>query len=142
MNKHLQHLFLFEKFEIQTKLSKQEILKRIEAFADSEHTDYYGSVAEGGFYIAEKNRKYFAGVHTQNPFAPIARGKIDEKDGSCSVCGVLRMNALALILFPPIYLISLLTIVPFPIMLIILHFAFVKPAKRLKDALEGALLEK
>lgn len=141
MNKHIQRLLLFEKFEIKTKLSKKEILKKIESFAAPEYTDYYGSVSESGFFIAEKNRKHFAGGHTQNSFAPIARAKIDEKDGISSVSVVLRMNILVLILFVPIYLISLLLIVPFPIMLIVLYFAFIKPAKRLRETLEDLLLE-
>ena len=142
MNKHIQRLLLFENFETQTKLSKQEILKRVKSFADAEYTDYCGSISEEGFFIAEKNRKTFAGGHTQNSFAPIAKAKINEKDGLCTVSIVLRMNILVLILFAPIYFISLLLIVPFPIILIVLHFAFVKPAKRLKESLENLLSEK
>ncbi len=141
MNKHIQRLFLFEKFEIQTKLSKQEILKRIKSFADPEYTDYYGSVSEDGFFVAEKNRKHFAGGHTQNSFAPVAKAKIEEKDGISTVSVVLRMNILVLILFAPIYFISLMLVLPFPIMLIAVYFAFVKPAKRLKEALENLLLK-
>lgn len=141
MNKHIQRLFLFEKFEIQTKLSKQEILKRIKSFADPEYTDYYGSVSEDGFFVAEKNRKHFAGGHTQNSFAPVAKAKIEEKDGISTVSVVLRMNILVLILFAPIYFISLMLVLPFPIMLIAVYFAFVKPAKRLKEVLENLLLK-
>ena len=140
MNKRIQHLLLFEKLEIQTKLSKKEILKKIESFADPDYTDYYGSVSDDGFFIVEKNRKNFVGGHTQNSFAPIARAKIDEREGISSVSIVIRMNILVLILFAPIYFISLLLILPFPIMLIILYFAFVKPAKRLKETLENLLL--
>ena len=70
------------------------------------------------------------------------KAKIDEKDGYSSVSVVLRMNILVLILFAPIYLISLFLIVPFPVMLIILYFAYIKPAKRLKETLEDLLLEK
>ncbi len=142
MNKHIQHLLLFEKLEIQTKLSKKEILKKIESFADPDYTDYYGSVSDDGFFIAEKNRKHFVGGHAQNSFAPIARAKIDEREGISSVSVVIRMNILVLILFVPIYLISLLLIVPFPIMLVVLYFSFIKPAKRLKETLENLLLDK
>ena len=67
---------------------------------------------------------------------------VEEKDGLSSVSVVLRMNILVLILFAPIYFISLLLIVPFPIMLVVLHFAFLKPSKRLKQVLEYILLEK
>ena len=142
MNKLIQHLFLFEKFEIQTKMSKKEIIKKVSSFADPEYTDYYGSVSEDGFFIAEKNRKHFVVGRTQNSFAPTAKARIEEKDGYSTVSGVLRMNILVLILFAPIYLFSLLLIIPFPIMLIILHFAFFKPVKRLKEKLYDLLLEK
>ena len=37
---------------------------------------------------------------------------------------------------------SMNKILPFPIMLLILHFAFVKPAKRLRESLEVLLTEK
>ena len=57
MNKHIQHLLLFEKIEIQTKLSKKKILEKIESFADPDYTDYYGSVADDGFFIAEKTER-------------------------------------------------------------------------------------
>ena len=45
MNKFFQRLFLFEECEIKTKLSKKQIVSRVKAFVDYEHTDYYGSVS-------------------------------------------------------------------------------------------------
>lgn len=141
MNKFFQRLLLFEKFEVKTKLKKQEVLQKVSSFADPAYTDYYGMVSENGFFLAEKNVKY-SGGHTQNPFAPIARAKIDENEGITSVSVVLRMNILTLIVFVPIYLLSLLLIVTFPIMLLILHFTFVKPARKLKETLENLLQEK
>ena len=140
MNKFLQRLFLYEKYEIKTKLSKREILKKIDSFADPEYTDYYGGISEDGFFIAEKNRKHFTGGHSQNSFAPVAKAKITDSDGMTTVSMVIRMNLLVLILFAPIYIISLLTVVLFPFMLILLHFAFVKPAKRLKEKIEDILI--
>lgn len=141
MNKFIQRLFLFEKFEIKTKLSGHEILERIKSFTDSEYTDYYGSVSGDGFFIAEKNTKHFTGGHTSNSFAPIAKARIYEKDGISTVSVILRMNILVLIMFAPIYLISLLMIAPFPIVLVILYFSFVKPSKRLKESLEDLLFD-
>ncbi len=140
MNKFLQRLLLFEKCEIKTKLSKNEILKKIDSFADPEYTDYYGSISEDGFFIAEKNRKYFTGGHSQNSFAPVAKAKITESDGMTTVSMVIRMNLLVLILFAPIYFVSLLTGVLFPFMLILLHFVFVKPTKRLKEKIDDILM--
>ena len=141
MNKHLQRLFLFEKLVIETKLSKKEILKKIESFADPEYTDYYTSVSEDGFFIAEKNIKSNGAGFSKNSFAPIAKAKIEEKDGITSVKVLLRMNILVLVLFAPIYFLSLILIFPFPIMLIIMYFAFVKPSERLKETLEDLVLE-
>ena len=139
MNKILQRLFLFEKYDMTTRLSKKEILKKIDSFADPEYTDYYGSISENGFFIAEKNRKHYAGGHSQNSFAPVANASITEGDGMTTVSIMIMMNPLVLIFFAPIYIISLLTVVLFPLMLIFLYFAFVRPAKRLREALENLL---
>ena len=141
MNKFFQRLFLFEKCGIKTKLSKQQILTRVTSFLDYEHTDYYGSVSEYGFFIGEKNRKRFIGGHTQNSFAPIAKAKIIEENGITSVSIVLRMHILVMILFAPIYVVSLLTIVMFPFVWLLLHFTFVKPTKKLKQQIENLLVE-
>ena len=141
MNKFFQKLFLFEKCEMKTKLSKQEILNRVTSFVDYEHTDYYGSVSECGFFIGERNRKHFTGGHTQTSFAPVAKAKIIEENGVTTVSMVLRMHLLVLILFIPIYIALSLTIVLFPFVWILLYFAFVKPAKKLKLSIENLLVE-
>lgn len=141
MNRFVQRLLLYEKCEIQTKLSKKEILRRIDSFADPQYSDYYANVSDEGFCVAEKNIKTLAGGHSQNSFAPVAKAKITEKEGVTTVSMVIRMNLLVLILFAPIYVISLLTVVLFPLMLILLHFFFVKPAKRLKISIEDLLIE-
>ena len=141
MNKFLQRFFLFEKCEIQTKLSKREILERVEAFADIEHSSYYGKTLESGFVIGEKFIKHYEFVHTRNSFAPVAKANIVEKDDISTVSIVVRMHLLILILFVPIYVMSLLTIVMFPLVLLFLHFTFVKPAKRLKREIEKLLTD-
>ena len=140
MNKFLQRLFLFEKCEIKTKRSKKEILKKMDSFTDPEYTDYYGNISEDGFFVAEKSRKHFTGGHSHNSFAPVAKAKITESDGMTTVSMVIRMNLLVLILFAPIYIIFLLTVVLYPFVFILLHFAFFKPAKRLKEKIEDILI--
>lgn len=141
MNKLLQKLLLFEKCEIQSKLSKRQILNRIKSFADTEYSDYYGGVSECGFFIGEKNAKHFAGGHSKNSFAPVAKAKINEEDGITTVSMVIRMNLFVLILFAPVYFASLITVILYPFVLILLRFAFVKPAERLKQAIEDLLIE-
>ena len=140
MNKFIQRLFFFEKFQIKTRMSKKEILKKIDSFADPQYTDYYGFVSEEGFFIAEKNRKHFFGGHSENPFAPVAKAKITEGDGMTTVSTVISMHFLIIILFAPLYIISLLTLVMFPFWFILFHFCFAKPAKRLKEELEYILM--
>ena len=132
---------MFERLEIKTKLSRQEILKRVKDFADPQCTDYCGSESEDGFCIAEKTTRFFVGGHSFNAFAPIAKAKIVEENGVSTVSIILRMRILTLILFAPIYVISLLTLVCFPLVLLLLHFAFQKPTRRLKDFIEDLLIE-
>lgn len=136
MHTFFQHLLLFEKFEIRSRQPKREILKRLRDLADPEYTDYYGSVDEDDFYIAEKNRKHFFGGHSQNSFAPVATGTVTEQDGEVVVKGTVRLHMLVIILFVPIYFLCMLTIVLFPIVYLFMYFAFVKPAKRLIESLE------
>lgn len=136
MHKFFQHLLLFEKFEIRSRQRKGEILKRLQDLTDPEYTDYYGSVDEDSFFIAEKNRKHFFGGYSQNPFAPVATGIVTEHDGEVVVRGTVRMNMLVIVLFVPIYFLCMLTIVLFPIAYLFMYLTFVKPAKRLIESLE------
>ena len=141
MNKFFQRLFLFEKCEIQTKLSKQQVLKRVESFADPKYTDYYGRISENGFFVAEKSIKHHSFLRTHNSFVPVARGKVTEKDGGTTVSMVLRMQLLVWILFIPVYIVSFLSVFLFPLFWLVLYFAFVKPSKRLKQSIEDLLIE-
>lgn len=140
MHKFFQHLLLFEKFEIRSRRPKGEILKRLRDLTDPEYTDYYGSVDEDGFFIAEKNRKHFFGGHSQNSFAPVATGTVTEQDGEVVVKGTVRLHMLLIILFAPIYFLCMLTIVLFPFVYLFMYFAFVRPAKRLIESLEYRML--
>lgn len=54
---------------------------------------------------------------------------------------VLRMHLIVMILFIPFYVLSLLTVVTFPLVWILLHFALVKPSKKLKQQIEDLLIE-
>ena len=146
MNKFFQRLLLFETVEIQTKLSRAEVLDRIDSFCrvDSYNgytdSDYYGWVSFDGFFIAEKNSKFNGAGYTHNSFAPVMRAKVDEREGITVISGVLRMNTFTLIPFSVLYLLFLLTIILFPILHVILHFAYFRPAKRLKEKIEEILI--
>lgn len=136
MNKFFQRLFLFKKFEIRTELSKQQILDMIKSYADAEYTDYYAGISKCGFFVGERFIKHYGFIRTRNSFAPVAKAKITEKDSINTISIVVRMHLLILILFAPLYLMSLLTIVLFPFVLLFLHFTFVKPMNRLKQEIE------
>ena len=138
-NKFLRWLLLYEKFEIETKLSKEEIHKRIISFVNSESTYYYGNISENGFFISEKSSKNFVVLHTRNSFVPVAKAKITEKDGISTISVVIRMHILVLVLFAPIYFASLISVVLFPLMRVFLYFAFIKPSKRLKNSINETL---
>lgn len=138
-NKFLRWLLLYEKFEIETKLSKEEIQKRIMSFVNSESRIYYGNISENGFFIAEKSSKHFVVLHSRNSFVPVAKAKITEKDGISTISVVIRMHILVLVLFAPIYFASLLSVVLFPLMRVFLYFAFLRPSKRLKKSINETL---
>lgn len=108
---------------------------------DDKYTDYYGSISECGFFVGEKHIKYSAFMRTKNSFSPIAKGTIVENNGVTTVSIITRMHLLVLILFAPLYIISLLTVVLFPFMLLLLHFTFVRPQKRLEQEIDTLLTD-
>ena len=132
---------LFKKCEIKTKLSKQQISDKIKDFADAECKDYYASASDNGFFIGEKPIKHSAFVHTRNSFAPVAKAKMIEENGITTVSLTTRMHLLALILFYPIYFASLITVVFYPLVLLLLRFAFFKPMAKLEEALKNLLTD-
>ena len=139
MKKIFQRLFLFETFEIKTKLSKRKVLERIEKFTASHHSDYYGKVTENGFCVSSRRRKVFWGGSIHNSFAPLAKATVTEKDGITVVSGVLRMNWLVYAVFIPLYFVSLIYILPFLFVIVLMHFAFFVPAEILREELEYLL---
>ena len=141
----LEILFLFHRFRLQTKLTKEEILKRVERFVIESKSDYDGWGKNDGFTIVEKPFKsfmLFGGF--RNSFAPVAVAKIVEAHGVTTVSCLLRMNIIIQILMVPIYLSMFFYVFMAPvslIFLVLLHCAFFHPAKRLKKALINILTE-
>ncbi len=146
MNWFLQRLFLFDKFEIKTSLSKEKINNKIETFLEIEDEDYYGKIEENGFCVAERNSKHFGKIgFSRNPYAPVAKAKIKETDNGSVISVTIRMNYIVLFVFVPLYVLSLCMIktnvIFFPVCLIMLHFGFFMPAKILKKYLVDMLAE-
>ena len=141
MHKLLRRLFLFDVFSLKTKLPAETVLSRIASLADPEYSDYHGHLTSFGFVLAENSLKHSEGVTVHNSFTPVAVGRVNEENGMTTVSGIIRMNLAALIPFAIIYVCSLFSLVFFPVMHILLHFAFYKPARRMKKALERLLTE-
>lgn len=141
MNVFLRTLLLFDKFEIKTKLTPEEIDEKVGYFARIKNDDYYADTEDNGFYIAEKFIKHQGFITSKNSFAPIATAKYKVDEGVTTVSVIIHMRLPVAIIFVPIYLLSLASIVPFPFMLLISYFSFVRPAEKLKDILEYLVAE-
>ena len=141
MKRILQNLLLFEKFEFKTKMSKERIIKNVSSFADPQYSDHYGYVTDDGFLVGEKHVKIHNHNFSRNNFAPMARAKIEEGDDITVVSGVLRMHIILLLMIAPIYYLSLLTVVAFPIMFLFLYIVYLRPLKRLRVKIEDLLIE-
>lgn len=147
MKRFLQRLFLFEKFQLETTLSKKEIFNKVETFLCVESEDYYGKIWEDGFYVAEKSRKHFMAIgYSRNSFAPVARAKIKESETGNTITVTLRMNVFVMAMMIPMLYLSFLTVfvtetygLMFIIVLLMLYLGFFRPAKRLKEYLTDML---
>ncbi len=140
--KLIEMLFLFHKFSFQTKLSKDEISKRVGLFISGNSTDYYGWVKENGFYVAKRAFKSLIILHIANSFATVAWAKITVEEETTTVSVLLSMNIIVwIIALLMVFAILISQIVWYPVFLLIMYFAFFRPAKRLKEKLESLLTE-
>ena len=147
VKRFLQRLFLFEKFDIKTSLTKEKILNKVETFLCVESEDYYGRLWEDGFYVAERSRRNFGLLwRSRNSFAPVAKAKITENDTGCTVTITIRMNMIVMVLFWPLWILSIPSIfltetygLMFIILLVALILGFFIPAKILREYLVDML---
>ena len=120
MHKYLQRLLFFEKFEFQTKLSKQDVLRRIEPFTRRQYDGYSGRIKEDRFIIARDSLNYSGMIRTRNSFAPVAEATVTEENGITTISGILRLNRFVQIfLYLGYFPMLVLTIFAFPFPLII-----------------------
>ena len=165
MCKLIQRLFLFEKFKIKTTLTKEEIQSRVMAFVTLESQTYRGKITRKGFRVAEKEWKRTQNGWGRNQYGPVIKAKIKEKNGYSKVSCFLRSRSSYDFLTNPGYLvfmgfaiwglisffselasgkfapIFLFFALPFFGSLILFHFDFFKPAKKLREHLENLLIE-
>ena len=80
----------YDKLEITTQMSKDEILKTVESIPHSINEDYRVKTYDDVFSVAEK--VYKGGLMgTRNSFVPVGKAKIHEKDDLCVVSVYLRL---------------------------------------------------
>lgn len=141
----LEILFLFHRFRLQTKLTREEILKRAERFVIENEEDYKGHNKKDGFTIVKRYYKSFIFGYCRNSFAPVAVAKIEEANGVTDVSCTLRMSMAVQIPFVPVYLSLFFCVFVKPVFalvfLALFHCAFFHPAIRLKKALIALLTE-
>ena len=156
----------YDKLEITTQMSKDEILKTVESIPHSINEDYRVKTYDDGFSVAEK--VYKGGLMgTRNSFVPVGKAKIHEKDDLCVVSVSLRLllyvqifNYIFLLLSSFGFLIGVMGIVSscvsafndmellkfsvaclcfLPLYMLLVNFAFRRPAKRMKELLTSLL---
>ncbi len=140
MKKILKYLLLYERFEIKTKLTIEEIYKRLETSPHFYGDEYTGKFSEKGFVIKKRSRKIHFG-RSQNSFAPVLTAKFGADNGLTTISAVLRMNLFDQIVFTPIYLLSLICIFPFPVLFLMAYFGFIRPSEKIKENLISDLKE-
>ena len=138
MNKILRRLLLFDLFEIRTRLPSDTVRERILAMAEAEASAYAVMDTARGLTVTERG----ASADTaRGAFAPIAHVSISEADGTSTVSGISRIRMQTLIPFAVLYVCGLFSLILIPIIHVFLHFAFFKPAKKLRRAIERAIGE-
>ena len=139
MNKILRRLLLFDAFEIRAKLPSDTVRERMLAMGEAENSAYTVRAAARGFTVTEGG----ASADTaRGAFSPIAHVCVSEADGVTTVSGITRMRLETLVPFAILYVCGLFSLILIPVMHILLHYAFFKPAKRLRKTLERAINEK
>ncbi len=165
MLRFLQRLFLFERFKIKTTLTKEEIQSRVMAFVTAESQTYRGKITRKGFRVAEREWRRTQNGWGRYQYGPVIKAKIKEKNGYSKISCFLRSRSSYDFLTNPAYLVFmgfaiwglvsffselasgkfalvfLFFTLPFFGSLILFHFDFFKPAKKLKEHLENLLIE-
>ena len=133
MNRFLQRLLLHERLEIETKLSEEQIHKRLELFNKTEWPIYYALDRGDKFYIAEISRKHWMGISETSPFPSMAKARIRKAKGGHTISVVLGLDPILSVVFLPLYFFFMITLILFPVILLILKHEFWPSLGRLKE---------
>ena len=138
MNKILRRLLLFDLFEIRAKLPSDTVRERMLAMAEAENSAYTVTEAAHGLTVTPRGA---TADTARGAFSPIAHVSISEADGVTTVSGITRIRMQTLIPFAVLYVCGLFSLILIPIIHVFLHFAFFKPAKKLRKTTERAINE-
>ena len=133
MNRFLQRLLLHERLEIETKLSEEQIHKRLELFNKTEWPIYYALDRGDKFYIAESSRKHSMGIFETSPFPSWAKARIRKTKNGHTISVVLGLDPILSVVFLPLYFFFMITLILFPVILLILKHEFWPSLGRLKE---------
>ena len=133
MNRFLQRLLLHERLEIETKLSEEQIHKRLELFNKTEWPIYYALDRGDKFYIAERSRKSSMGGFETSQFPSWAKARIRKAKNGHTISVVLGLDPILSVVFLPLYFFFMITIILFPVILLILKHEFWPSLGRLKE---------
>ena len=95
MNEFLSMLILCDSHEIESKLPKEKVLRRLKDVTDPKGNDYHGYVHGDSFLIQQKsNRLLAADTAMRRGVRIAASGKVTECDGITKISFVIRFDAL------------------------------------------------
>lgn len=140
--------------KMESSLTKQEVVQRLYEITNTTVKDndlFVGQISDNGFKIRKRPKEY-----VRNAFTPVLIGKIDSKNEGCDINVTARLNVFVSIFYliwsigaiivpliigivEPVFLLAALVFAAFLILLI--YFAFYKPAKK-TIALLSSILRK
>ena len=141
--------------KIESSLTKREVVQRLNEITnttDKNNDVFVGQISDDEFRIHKRPKE-----NVRNAFAPVLIGKIEDNNNGCNINITARLNVFVSIFFliwsigaiivpliigivEPIFLLAALVFAAFLILLI--YFAFYKPAKKTIALLHSILKNK
>ena len=131
MNRFFQRLLLHERLEIETGLSKQEIHKRLELFNKTEWPYFYAIDRDDKFYITET--RHSSSSFNCTSFPAMAKARIRKTKKGHAISVVLGLHPITSVIFLPLYFFFMITLICFPIIILILKLTFWPSLERVKE---------
>lgn len=146
LNRFVEFILLRKKFEIKTKLPKERVLKKIDGLVNERRGNYYGKVKGDGFFLGMRFLSHhrlsdslpLVFANEKNSFAPVFNATVEERGEITYINGCFRPHLLVYVIYLPIHIFSVLSIVLVPFALIF-YLGFKYPTKMFKEELDYLL---